>query len=172
MPDWKLARRALTPMIVVRLYYFWKHRTVISGKAEVDLARSTDWGNGCVISAFTKVKIAGRFVMGTRVHIASGCFIHADGLSVGDHVLIGPNCTIVTASYRFDLLEVPLSDQGTVTKGVRIGDRVWLGANAVVLDGSDIGDDAIIAAGAVVSGQIPPRSVVQGNPPKVIFTRR
>ena len=49
----KLARRALIPMALVRLYYFVKHRTVISSKAEVDLADSTTWSRGCVISAFT-----------------------------------------------------------------------------------------------------------------------
>jgi hypothetical protein len=51
----KLARRALIPMLLVRLYYFAKHRAVISSRAEVDLADSTRWGAGCVISAFTKV---------------------------------------------------------------------------------------------------------------------
>jgi acetyltransferase-like isoleucine patch superfamily enzyme len=56
--------------------------------------------------------------------------------------------------------------------GVRIGDRVWLGSNCVVLDGADIGDDVIVSAGSVVSGRIPPNTVVLGNPAKVIFTRR
>jgi hypothetical protein len=66
MPKRKLVERALTPMFVVQLYYLWKHRAVISGKAEVDLAGSTEWGPGCVISAFTMVKIGGRLLMGRR----------------------------------------------------------------------------------------------------------
>ena len=68
----KLTRRALIPMVLVRLYYFAKHRTVISAKAEVDLADSTTWGTGCVISAFTKVKINGPFVMGRRCRSPPG----------------------------------------------------------------------------------------------------
>ena len=170
----KLIRRVLTPMIVVRGYYFWKHRAFVSGKAEVDLAGSTSWGPGCVISAFAKVKIGGRFVMGRRVHVASGCFItvsHA-GLTVGDDVLISPNCTILTGSYRFDRLDVALQEQGTTNRGVRIGDRVWLGANSVVLDGCELGDNVIVSAGSVVSGKVPSNSIVLGNPAKVIFTRR
>jgi acetyltransferase-like isoleucine patch superfamily enzyme len=174
MPEWKLVRRALTPMVLVQLYYLWKHGAAVSAKAEVDIASSTSWGKGCVISAFTKVKISGPFVMGKRVNIATGCFLHADeaGLTLGDDVLIDPNCTIVAAGYRFDRLGVPLREQGFFGKGIRIGHRVWLGANSVVLDGADIGDDVIVSAGSVVSGTVASRSILQGNPPKVIFTRR
>jgi acetyltransferase-like isoleucine patch superfamily enzyme len=171
---WKLVRRVLTPMIVVRLYYFWKHRAVISQRAEVDLAPSTSWGRGCVISAFTKVKISGPFVMGKRVQISTGCFLGAGpaGLTLGDDVLIGPNCAIMTGSYVFDRLDVPLPEQGTTSKGVRIGHRVWVGANSVVLAGAELGDNVIVSAGSVVSGTVPPNSIVLGNPAKVIFTRR
>jgi acetyltransferase-like isoleucine patch superfamily enzyme len=59
-----------------------------------------------------------------------------------------------------------------VSKGIRIGHRVWLGSNCVVLDGADLGDNVIVSAGAVVSGAVAPNSIIQGNPPKVIFTRR
>jgi len=170
----KLVRRMLTPMIVVRLYYFWKHGAIVSGKAEVDLAPSTVWGKGCVISAFTKMKISGPFVMGQRVQIATGCFIGAGpaGLTLGDDVLISPHCTILTGTYVFDRLDVPLQDQGTISKGVRIGHRVWIGSNSVVLAGAEIGDNVIVSAGSVVSGTVPPNSIVLGNPAKVIFTRR
>jgi acetyltransferase-like isoleucine patch superfamily enzyme len=65
-----------------------------------------------------------------------------------------------------------LPQQGTTSKGVRIGHRVWIGSNSVVLDGSDIGDNVIVSAGSVVSGAVKANSVVLGNPAKVIFTRR
>ena len=171
---WKVVRRALVPQLAVRLYYLWKHRAYVSGRAEVELAPSTDWGAGCVISAFTKVKISGPYVMGRRVQIATGCFIGAGmgGLTIGHDVLIGPNCTIVTGNYKFDRLGVPLQEQGTIGKGVRIGDRVWIGANSVVLDGAEIGENVIVSAGSVVSGRVEPNTVVLGNPAKRIFTRR
>jgi acetyltransferase-like isoleucine patch superfamily enzyme len=161
-------------MIVVRIYYFWKHRAVVSPKAEVDLAPSTSWGKGCVISAFTKVKISGPFVMGKRVQISTGCFIGAGsgGLTLGDDVLISPNCVVMTGSYVFDRLDVPLQEQGTTSKPVRIGHRVWVGSNSVVLAGTELGDNVIVSAGSVVSGTVPPNSIVLGNPAKVIFTRR
>jgi acetyltransferase-like isoleucine patch superfamily enzyme len=170
----KLVRRVATPMVVVRLYYFAKHRAVISSKAEVDLAGSTSWGGGCVISAFTKVKINGPFVMGRRCQISTGCFLGAGegGLTLGDDVLVSPNCTILTGTYQFDRIDVPLQEQGTVSKPTRIGDRVWIGSNSVVLAGADIGDNVIVSAGSVVSGRVAPNTVVLGNPAKVIFTRR
>jgi acetyltransferase-like isoleucine patch superfamily enzyme len=170
----KLLLRALIPTTIVRLYYLRKHGTIISARAEVDIARDTDWGPGCVISSFTKIKISGPLVMGRGVQIATGCFIGTGrvGLTMGDHVLISPNCSIIASNYQFDRLDVPLTEQGTVSKGIRIGHRVWLGANSVVLDGAEIGDNVIVSAGSVVSGRIEPNSVVQGNPCKVIFTRR
>jgi len=174
MPKWILVRRMLTPMLVVQGYYYLKHRALVSGRAEVDLAGATSWGAGCVISAFTKVKITGPFVMGRRVHIATGCFIDSgrSGLTIGDDVLIGPNCTLVAVNYRFDRVDLALPDQGLVSKGIRIGHRVWLGANSVVLDGAEIGDDVIVSAGSVITGQVPPRSIILGNPARVVFTRR
>ena len=170
MPNWKLIRRMLVPMPVARLYYFWKHRTRISRKAEVDLALSTSWGEGCVISPYAKVKIPGEFVMGRRVRIGPGCFIDSGtaGLAIGDDVVIGSNCAIVNVSYRFDELHVPLAEQGLVSSGIRIGHRVRIGPNAVILNGAEIGDDAVVRANSVVSGRIPPGAIVQGNQSGVI----
>jgi len=161
-------------MFMVRIYYFLKHGAAISGKAEVDLVSDTKWGRGCVISAFTKMKIAGPFAMGPGAQVASGCFIAVarGGLTIGDYVMISPNCTILTSSYIFDRLDIPLQVQGDTSKGVKIGHRVWLGSNSVVLDGAEIGDNVIVSAGSTVSGRIPPNSVVLGNPARVIFTRR
>lgn len=167
-------RRALMPTFVVRLYYLAKHGAVISNWCEIDFATTTDWGQGCVISAFTKIKIFGPFVMGRGVQIGSHTFIGAGsgGLIVGDDVLISPNCTILTSNYKYDQVGVPLTQQSTESRGVQIGNRVWVGANSVILDGTQIGDDVIVSAGSIVSGRIPPRAIVQGNPAKVIFTRR
>jgi acetyltransferase-like isoleucine patch superfamily enzyme len=171
MPNWKLIRRALTPMPVVQLYYYWKHGAVISGKAEVELAGDTAWGEGCEISAYTKIKIPGPFTMGRRVRIGPGCFIDSGwaGLTIGDDVRIGPNCTIVNVSYRFDRLDVPLPEQGLVTTGIRIGDRVELGPNCVVLDGAEIDADLVVPAGTVVSGRYAPSAGKRLTPSRVII---
>jgi virginiamycin A acetyltransferase len=170
----RLLRRFAVPGIAARLVYFWRFRALISPRAEVELAPGTTWGRECVVSSFTKIKINGPFRMGRRVHIATGCFIEVSdgGLTIGDDVLIGPNCSILTSRYVYDRTDVPLHLQGNVSSGVVIGRNVWIGANAVVLDGAQLGDNSIVAAGAIVSGRIPPNSIVQGDPARVIFTRR
>ncbi|MGH7720235.1 MAG: acyltransferase [Gemmatimonadaceae bacterium] len=169
-----VVRRFLLPSFLVRLLYYWRYRTLVGPRAEVEYAPGARWGAGCVISSFTKIKVNGPLDVGRRVHIATGCFIAVDegGLTIGDNVLIGPNVAITTTNYVYDQLGIPLHEQGYTSKGVRIGKNVWLGANSCVMDGAVIGDDVIVSAGSVVSGPIPANAIVQGNPARVIFTRR
>ena len=132
-------------------------------------------GRGTQVSSFTKIKSAdGPFRIGARVSIGANCFLSSDkgGIEIGDDSLISPLVAIVGGNYRYDRLDIPIREQGTVSKGVRIGHNVWVGAGAVVLDGADIGHGAIIAAGSVVAGAIPPNAVAQGNPATVVFIRR
>jgi galactoside O-acetyltransferase len=129
-------------------------------------------GKGTKVGSFCKIKASNaRLKIGSSVSIATGCFVAGD-LEIGDYCLIGPNCTIVSGDYRTDRLEIPFVQQGTFTKGTRLGRNVLIGANSVVLGGSRIGDGVIVAAGSVVSGRIEDNTVVQGNPAKVIFRRR
>ncbi|HEX2220254.1 MAG TPA: DapH/DapD/GlmU-related protein [Gemmatimonadales bacterium] len=171
MANWRVVRRVLTPTPVVQLYYYWKHGAVISAKAEVELVGGTTWGRDCVISAYTKIKIPGPLTLGDRVHIGTGCFIDSGwaGLAIGDDVEIGPNCTIVGVTYRFDSLDVPLAEQGLVTSGIRIGHRVRLGPNCVVLDGSQVDDDTVVPAGTVISGRFAPKASRRVTPARVVL---
>lgn len=170
-PNWRLIRRVLTPMPVVQGYYFWKFRARISRRAEVDLSADAVWGQGCTISAYTKVKIPGPFTMGRGVRIASGCFIDSGwaGLVIGEEVEIGPNCAIVNVTYRYDRLDQPLQDQGLTTSGIRIGHRVRLGPGCVVLDGAEIPDDEVVPPGTVVSGRFSARPGKRLTPGRVVI---
>jgi acetyltransferase-like isoleucine patch superfamily enzyme len=147
---------------------------MVSARAEVEVSGRADLGQGTVISSFTKVKISGPFVTGRRVQIASNCFLEVGegGLQIGDDVLIGPGCSIVTTNYRYDKVGVPLQEQGTVSRGIRIDDRAWIGAGVTILDGVHIGRDAIVTAGSIITADVPERAIVQGNPARTIFTRR
>lgn len=171
---WQVIGRYLTPSFVVQWVYYWRFGALVSARAEVQLSRLAQWGPGCVISSFVKIKITGPFQLGRRVQIASGCFIGAsrEGLYIGDDVLLGPNCCILTSHLNYDQLGVPLKDQGTTPQKVTIGKNVWVGANSIILPGTVIGDDVIVSAGSVVSGKVPANSLVLGNPAKVIFKRR
>jgi len=119
----------------------------------------------------------GSIRIGNRVGIGARTTIHActgNKVVVGDNVLIGPYCYLVGAGlYNTDRTDVPIADQGLDLRGgVTIGDNAWLGARAIVLDGLTVGNDAIVAAGAVVTKHVPPFAVVAGIPARVIRNRK
>ncbi|NEQ84957.1 MAG: maltose O-acetyltransferase [Moorea sp. SIO2I5] len=83
------------------------------------------------------------------------------------------NCYIGGGRYLSDRLDIPMMEQGVYSKGpVVIGDDVWLGAGAIVLDGVRIGKGCIIGAGAVVTKDLPDYAVAIGVPARVIRMRQ
>jgi acetyltransferase-like isoleucine patch superfamily enzyme len=94
------------------------------------------------------------------------------GIQIGQKALIAANVYIGGGRYVTKSLTTPMADQGLETKGPTvIGDDVWIGANAVVIDGVRVGRGAIIGAGAVVSSDIPDFAIAVGVPAKVIRLR-
>ena len=172
----KVIRRFFIPAPVVTLYYFLKYRAIVSYRAEVELSSNLKMGKHTEISSFVKLKASQGFVnIGNNVAIATGCFIssHIKGLEIGDYSMIGPNSSVVANGYNYDRLDVPIQEQGTVSrKGVKIESNVWIGSNCSILDGAEIGSGTIVSPNSVVSGKIPGNSIVMGNPAKVIFKRR
>lgn len=163
------------PSVGITLLVWFRSRAFVSPRAEVELSPLLHIGRKTRISSFTKIKIAGGPLrIGERCSIAPGCFIGAGaaGTSIGNDCLIGANCTIVGNTYRYDELDVPFAKQGLLSKGTVIGNNVFIGSNCVITDGSTIGDNVMIGAHSLVSGKIPENTVAQGNPAKVIFTRR
>ena len=132
-------------------------------------------GRKTQISSFVKIKSGhGSLRIGEAVSIGTGCFISSDtgGVEIGDFTLIGPNCAIVGNNYNYAELHTLFVDQGTSSKGIRIGQNVFIGTGAVILDGAEIGDGVMITPNSVVSGKIASYVIVQGNPAKVVFKRR
>jgi acetyltransferase-like isoleucine patch superfamily enzyme len=162
--------RYLTPQLLSRLYYRWRFGTRISPRAEVAASRHVRFGRGCEVAAYTTIKATGPLEAGDRVRIGPGCLIGAGGpgLRIGDDVEIEAGCTIVTGTYTFARLDLPLHEQPYLERRTEIGRGVVIGANTVVLGGSRIGDGAVVAAGSVVSGEVPAGSVVRGNPARSV----
>ena len=170
-----MLRRFLVPGWYVSAVCFVRFRAQVSPRAEVEVSGKLRLGRGTVVGSFTKIKAAeGVLSTGVGTRIATGCFLDAQsgGLSIGNGVLIGANSVIITGSYRYGQLGVPLDEQGFTSQGTRIGDNTFIGSNCVVLDGSDIGNDVIVSPGSVVSGRVPSSVIVSGNPARVIFKRR
>lgn len=170
-----LVRRFLIPGWYVTVACYWRFRAQVSPRAEVELSSNLKLGRGTVVGSFSKIKATGGpLVTGQGVRIATGCFLDAQagGLTIGNRALIAANSVILAVDYQHSRLGVPLDEQGITSKGIVIGENAFVGANSVVLDGSNIGPDAIVAAGSVVSGKVPAGAIVSGNPARVVFIRR
>ena len=89
---------------------------------------------------------------------------------IGNHVNLAQGITITALNHNFSDATKRIDEQGITTKPVVIKDDVWIGANAVVLPGITIGSHAVVAAGAVVTHDVPDNTVVGGVPAKVIST--
>ena len=97
--------------------------------------------------------------------INSGChFQDQGGITIDDGVLIGHNAVLATLNHNQD----PEKRDNLLPAPIHIGRKVWLGANVTVLPGVTIGDNAIVAAGAVVTKDVEPNTVVGGVPAKII----
>jgi len=90
------------------------------------------------------------------------------GVAIGDRVYTSPFTQIIAVNHVFDDPAKPFVDQGITAEGIVIEDDVWLGANVVVVDGVRIGRGAVVAAGAVVTKDVAPYTVVAGVPAKPI----
>ncbi|TIX49288.1 acyltransferase [Alteraurantiacibacter aquimixticola] len=115
-----------------------------------------------------------RIVLGDRVRIGSRCHLWAGPakgrIIVGDDVLFGPDVMLTAASYNYNRGS-PVTEQPMSEGDIVIGNDVWLATRCVVLPGARIGDGAIIAAGAVVKGEIPAMAIAAGSPARVVSQR-
>ncbi|KAA0958752.1 acyltransferase [Planococcus sp. ANT_H30] len=130
----------------------WDTDLKIKGKSEVIINHSLETRRGVAIR-----------VESGKLEIGSGCFINTNSsitsiekISIGKNCKIGNNVVIVDHDHDYkNLPNAPL-----VSTPVSIGENVWIGANSVILRGTEIGDNCVIAAGTIVKGQIPDDTIV------------
>lgn len=106
------------------------------------------------------LEIGDRTYIGAKAHIRVGSHI-----TIGSNVAIAWNVTIMDSDFHnYNVNDIPQ----IITKKITIGNNVWIGNNVIVLKGVSIGDNAIIAAGSVVTKDVPPSTAVGGNPARKI----
>ncbi len=171
-------------------------KTKIKCHRKIQLNGSATIGDYCKIDALSKdgIKIGGNFSIGRNsiiectgvirelgegleigdnVGIAANAFIAVRGkVKIGSNTIFGPGVSIHAENHNYEDLEVPIRLQGATRKGIEIGEDCWIGSKVVILDGVHIGNKAIIAAGAVVTKDVPDYAVVGGVPAKVIKMRK
>ena len=96
----------------------------------------------------------------------------ASRVRLGKNTLVAAYTYLVGGDHLYDRVDIPVLQQGRTSKGIDVDDNAWLGAHVVVSDGSRVGRDAIIGAGAVVIGDVLPFHIAAGVPAKVIRDRR
>lgn len=111
--------------------------------------------------------------IGDNVGINHYCFIGVRGdIQIGDNVIFGPRVNIFSENHNYSNIEIPIKNQGVSKGKTKIGNDIWIGANVSIMSGVTIGDGCVIAAGAVVTKDIPAYSIIGGVPAKLIKSRK
>ena len=105
--------------------------------------------------------------VGKNVFINHACtFMDRGGITLGDNVFIGPKVCLITENHGI----LPSERRILTSKPVTLCNNVWVGAGAIILPGVTVGENSVVGAGAVVTHDVPPNTVVAGNPARVIKT--
>lgn len=111
------------------------------------------------------IRIGKNTSINTNVHMAGK-------ITIGNNCRIAAFVSMYGFNHGFDRIDIPTRSQSDTVKGINLGDDVWVGANAIILDGVSIGSHCIVAAGAVVTKSFGDFAIIAGNPAKKIKDRR
>ena len=173
--DWVIMNQVETrPRWFMRLLApLYQHRgkhSVIHRSARMDTPpyRIFSLGDYSVIESFACINNAvGDVIIGDHTRIGLHNTIIGP-VDIGNHVNLAQGITVTALNHNFSDTNKRIDEQGVSTNPVTIEDDVWIGANAVILPGVTIGEHCVVAAGAVVTKDVPPHSLVAGVPAKVI----
>ena len=143
-------------------------------KGGIKIGNNFSIGRNSIIECTGVLRELGeKLEIGENVGIAANAFIAVRGnVKIGSNTIFGPGVSIHAENHNFSDLEKPIRLQGATRKGITIGEDCWIGSKTVILDGVNIGNHVIVAAGAVVNKDIPDYSIVGGVPAKVIKMRK
>lgn len=173
--DWVIMNQVETrPRWFIRLLApLYQHRgkhSVIHRSARMDTPpyRKFSLGDYSVIESFACINNAvGDVMIGEHTRVGLHNTIIGPVI-IGNHVNLAQGITVTALNHNFEDSNKRIDEQGVSTNQVVIEDDVWIGANAVILPGVTIGHHSVVAAGAVVTKDVPPHSLVAGVPAKII----
>ena len=175
MVDWLIMNQVETrPRWFIRLLApLYQHRgrhAIIHHSVRMDTPpyRKFWLGDYSVVESFACINNAvGDVIIGDHTRIGLHNTIIGP-VTIGSHVNLAQGITITALNHNFSDAEKRIDEQGVNTTPVVIEDDIWIGANAVILPGVTIGQHSVVAAGAIVTKDVPPHSLVAGVPAKVI----
>lgn len=152
----------------LRLIHYHNY-THVAERRKLTLGEGVELAPNCSFTNGERITIGRGSNIGSRCHLWAGD--HTGRIVLGDHALLAPDVFITASDYRFDDGS-PVMDQAKNEADVIVGDDVWLGAKVMVVAGVTIGDGCIVAAGAVVTRDLPPFAIAGGVPARVLGERR
>ncbi|MEJ2033693.1 MAG: DapH/DapD/GlmU-related protein [Deltaproteobacteria bacterium] len=132
-------------------------------------------GNDVLVAGRTALSCATASIsVANEVSIGPFCYVRASrgNITIGSHVSIGAHSVIISGNPDYRCLDIPMMKQEGMARGIRIGDDVWIGVGARIIDGVNIGDGCVVGAGAVVTKDIPDFSIVAGVPATILRYRK
>lgn len=135
-------------------------------------------GDNCKIGAYSHLTCTSHFSkygkgLSMGNNSAIGDYTHfgaSGGIEIGNDVIMGSYISFHSENHVFSDTSKLIREQGVTSKGIKIGNNVWVGAKATFLDGAEVGNNAVVAAGAVVNGVFPDNVVLGGVPAKILKT--
>jgi len=125
-------------------------------------------GNYSTIEDFCTVNNGvGAVIIGNETLIGMGNVIISP-VTIGNNVIFAQNIVVSGLNHQYENVSLPIEKQPVTTALITVEDECWIGANAVLTAGVTIGKHSVVAAGAVVTKNIPPYSVAVGNPARII----
>lgn len=123
-------------------------------------------------SGYYRRAVGEGLTVGNHSNIGPYCYIGCSGhIRIGSHVLMGARVSMHAENHNIDRVDVPIDAQGVTRQSIVIEDDCWLGGGATILAGVRVGRGAVVAAGAVVTRDVPPYAVVAGVPARVVRRR-
>lgn len=149
-----------------------ERNTVLDGYAKNKIIL----GNGVKIGAYsclTTTSHLSKYGIGLTMgnNSAIGDYTHfgaSGGIEIGNDVIMGSYISFHSENHNFNDTTKLIREQGVTSKGIKLGNNIWVGAKVTFLDGSIIGNNCVVAAGAVVNGVFPDNVVIGGIPAKIL----
>lgn len=134
------------------------------------------FGNSSKLGAYSILSVTShlsKYGKGFRIgeNSAMGEFCHigaAGGVYIGNNVIMGAYISFHSENHNFEDINKPIREQGVTSKGIVLGNNIWVGVKVTFLDGARIGNNCVIAAGAIINKEFPDNCIIGGVPAKII----
>ena len=187
-------------IMLCRGYIFLRKPVFVGRSVKVKNKSHVDFGNNCTLENYVKidayaknklqfgnnVKIGAYSIVSSTSHFSNfgkgfkigndsavgeySYFGSAGGIVIGENVIMGQYISFHSENHSYDNKNKSIREQETTSQGILLKNNIWVGAKVTFLDGADIGNNCIVAAGAVVKGKFPDNCLLAGVPAKIIKT--